>query len=185
MCFMLHIYTTICVTILTQVATQPPDQVEDQSCFTTFLQQKKPTLALDDGNPAIMGRQGNKKPTLAFNNPELVAPKELEFHGNLCLILPSLLYLSHLAYNCILLRLFFFLRRQPSLLVTHNTFPFSANGSLIASVECNENMQTDYNHRTLILEIMKKLGPTSFEEFSQSLSLEMHLNLAVLLKGSR
>ena len=68
----------------------------------------------------------------------------------------------------------------------HSTYVFLMLSSYeLSSVECNENMQTDYNHRTLILEIMKKLEPTSFEEFSQSLSLEMHLNLAVLLKGSR
>ena len=32
---------------------------------------------------------------------------------------------------------------------------------------------------------MKKLDPDSFEEWTQQLSLEMHVNLAVLLKGSR
>ena len=61
----------------------------------------------------------------------------------------------------------------------------SVNDNFIASIPCSEAMATDYSHRTLLLEIMKELKPTSFEEFSQKLSLDMHLNLAVLLKGSR
>ena len=60
----------------------PPDQVQEESCFETFLKPQKPSFSVADVPPATFNGKGGKgKPALQFADPEVSAPKELEFYG--------------------------------------------------------------------------------------------------------
>ena len=59
----------------------PPDQVQEESCFETYLKPRKPRFSVANAPPILTGKGSKGKPTLQFVDPEVSAPKELDFYG--------------------------------------------------------------------------------------------------------